>query len=84
MRNLYIKIAKNTSKKSTKPIDALEGLLYHISRCCSPVPGEPIVGVITRSRGISVHREDCKSLSGVDTERIMPINWSECRYFKDI
>ena len=43
--------------------------MHHISKCCSPVPGEPIVGVITRSRGISVHREDCKSLSKSDIRK---------------
>jgi len=52
-------------------------MLYHISKCCSPVPGEPIVGVVTRSRGVSVHREECKSLTTVDPERIMEINWAE-------
>lgn len=72
-----IKTKKVIFKKATnKHIEGLEGLLYHISKCCSPVPGEPIVGVITRSRGVSVHREDCKALSKVDTERLMNITWS--------
>jgi (p)ppGpp synthase/HD superfamily hydrolase len=51
-------------------------MLYYISKCCSPVPGEPIVGVVTRSRGVSVHREECKSLNKVEPERIMEINWA--------
>lgn len=65
------------ANKSTKNIEGLDGMLYHISKCCFPLPGENIVGVITRSRGISIHREDCKSLSMVAPERIMNINWSE-------
>ena len=71
-----IRFARSLNKQPKKEIQGLEGLLHHISKCCSPVPGESIVGVITRSRGVSVHREDCKSLDGVETERIMEIGWS--------
>ncbi len=71
-----IKIGKTPSAKSSKAIEGLEGMLHHFSKCCSPVPGEPIVGVVTRSRGVSVHREDCKSLLAVDAERIIPIGWN--------
>ncbi|MBM3274413.1 MAG: bifunctional (p)ppGpp synthetase/guanosine-3',5'-bis(diphosphate) 3'-pyrophosphohydrolase, partial [Candidatus Sericytochromatia bacterium] len=42
------------------------GMLLHVSKCCSPVPGEPIVGIVTRGRGISVHAADCPNLTGVD------------------
>lgn len=71
-----IKTNKPSTAKSSKIIEGLEGMLYHISKCCTPVPGEPIVGVITRSRGVSVHREDCKNLALVEHERVMHINWS--------
>ncbi|MEI7475443.1 MAG: bifunctional (p)ppGpp synthetase/guanosine-3',5'-bis(diphosphate) 3'-pyrophosphohydrolase [bacterium] len=72
-----IKTYKPTSTtKNSKVIEGLEGMLYHISKCCTPVPGEPIIGVITRSRGVSVHREDCKNLALADNERMMLINWS--------
>ncbi len=71
-----IKISKPSAKKTNRIIDGLEGMLHHISKCCSPVPGEPIIGVVTRSRGVSVHREDCKSLKEIDPERLLPINWN--------
>lgn len=63
-------------KKSDKDIAGLEGLLYSLARCCSPIPGEPIVGVVTRSKGVSVHRLDCNSLEDVPAERLMDIKWS--------
>ena len=63
-------------KKSEKDIVGLEGLLYSIAKCCSPIPGEPIVGVVTRSKGVSVHKLDCNSLEGIPTERLMDIHWS--------
>ena len=70
-------IAKPTKVKSgAKDIIGLEGMLYHISKCCSPIPGEPIVGAVTRSRGVSVHRIDCPTLNEIPQERLMPISWS--------
>ncbi len=65
-----------TRKKSEKDIEGLEGLLYSLAKCCSPIPGEPIVGVVTRSKGVSVHRLDCKSLEDIQPERLMDIKWS--------
>lgn len=67
---------ERTKKKSEKDIIGLEGLLYSIAKCCSPIPGEPIVGVVTRSKGVSVHRLDCKSLENIPSERFMDINWA--------
>ncbi|NLF83665.1 MAG: bifunctional (p)ppGpp synthetase/guanosine-3',5'-bis(diphosphate) 3'-pyrophosphohydrolase [Candidatus Gastranaerophilales bacterium] len=72
-----IRTVKSTdSKKPGKVIEGLEDMLHHISRCCSPVPGEPIIGVVTRSRGVSVHREDCKALKDVNPERLLQIGWN--------
>ncbi len=62
-------------KKSEKDIIGLEGLLYSIAKCCSPIPGEPIVGVVTRSKGVSVHRIDCDCLNNLQPERFMDISW---------
>ena len=63
-------------KSSEKDIIGLEGLLYSFARCCSPIPGEPIVGVVTRSKGVSIHRLDCKTLDDVQPERLLDIHWS--------
>lgn len=64
-------------KKSDKDIVGLEGLLYSLAKCCSPIPGEQIVGVVTRSKGVSVHRLDCKSLDSIPPERFMDIHWMD-------
>ncbi len=63
-------------KGSQKDINGLEGLLYSLAKCCSPIPGEPIVGVVTRSKGVSVHRIDCASLDGIPPERLLEISWA--------
>lgn len=63
-------------KKSEKDIIGLEGLLYSIAKCCSPIPGEPIVGVVTRAKGVTVHRMDCQMLEHIEPERLMNIQWA--------
>lgn len=65
----------STSTKS--PIAGVEGLLYHLAGCCHPIPGEPIIGVVTRSsRGISIHRQGCPNLETVQGERLVPVSWN--------
>ena len=75
-KNLEQNFRVHSRKKSEKDIIGLEGLMYSFARCCSPIPGEPIVGVVTRSKGVSVHRIDCKTLENVPPERLMDIKWS--------
>ncbi|MCZ7545906.1 MAG: TGS domain-containing protein [Anaerolineae bacterium] len=54
------------------------GLLVHLARCCSPVVGEPIVGYITRGRGVTVHRADCPNvLNARERERLINVSWGE-------
>ncbi len=63
-------------KSSNKDIIGLEGMLYSFAKCCSPIPREPIVGVITRNKGVTVHRVDCKTLETIPHERLMDIKWA--------
>lgn len=61
-------------------IEGIGKLLYQMARCCQPVPGDPIGGYITRGRGISIHRQDCRqflNLSSQHPERILDVNWAD-------
>ena len=59
------------------PIAGIEGLLYHLAGCCKPLPGESIIGVVTRSsRGISIHRQGCSNVEKVEPERLVPVSWN--------
>lgn len=54
-----------------------ENILIRIAKCCSPVPGDPIIGFITRGRGLSVHAENCPSVHMLeyDSERMIDVDW---------
>ncbi|WP_148307670.1 ACT domain-containing protein [endosymbiont of unidentified scaly snail isolate Monju] len=54
--------------------------MTHMAGCCKPVPPDPIVGYVTRGRGISIHRQDCRVVQKMDEEnrrRLLPAVWSE-------
>ncbi|MEQ8537453.1 MAG: bifunctional (p)ppGpp synthetase/guanosine-3',5'-bis(diphosphate) 3'-pyrophosphohydrolase [Coleofasciculus sp. D1-CHI-01] len=71
--------AKETSDQWTikgEPIAGVEGLMHRIAGCCNPVPGEPILGVVTRLRGISIHRQGCPNVENIEGDRLVPVNWN--------
>lgn len=57
-------------------VKGVEGLLVKFARCCSPVPGDNIVGFITRGRGVVIHQKDCPNLKNEDPERIVEAKWT--------
>ena len=56
-------------------VEGAEGVQVVLSNCCEPVPGDPIVGFSTRSRGITVHRADCENVKNAKEERIISVSW---------
>lgn len=69
------KTRKAPSKGNEAEIPELDGLLYNIAKCCFPVPGEPVIGVISKGKGITIHRSHCNNLHQVEEERLMELNW---------
>jgi GTP pyrophosphokinase len=57
-------------------VQGVGNLLTAVARCCNPLPGDPIVGYVTRGRGVTVHRVDCPNiLRRQDTERLVEVEW---------
>lgn len=74
-------------KKRTRSVTAVDfsngvqimgtgGLLSNLATCCSPAPGDYILGYVTRGRGVTIHRTDCKNIVNIkDTERLIDVSW---------
>jgi RelA/SpoT family (p)ppGpp synthetase len=62
---------------SDSPILGLEGLDYRLGGCCSPLPGESILGAVALgNHGITIHRQDCANLAQMPVERRLPVRWN--------
>ena len=69
-----------SSSDSTDAVSVvgLRGLLTAMAKCCNPMPGDPIVGYITRGRGATIHRQDCPNiLRSKERERLVRVSWGE-------
>jgi guanosine-3',5'-bis(diphosphate) 3'-pyrophosphohydrolase len=68
----------HTPSTSTKAIEVvgLKGMFTTMGRCCNPMPVEPIIGFVTRGRGVTIHRQDCPNiLQTRDRERLLQVSW---------
>ncbi|NJN31597.1 MAG: bifunctional (p)ppGpp synthetase/guanosine-3',5'-bis(diphosphate) 3'-pyrophosphohydrolase [Synechococcales cyanobacterium RM1_1_8] len=59
------------------PILGVEGMVYRLAKCCNPLPGQSIIGVVSLgSRGIGIHRQGCGSVKDVPGDRLIPVRWN--------
>ena len=74
---------KPAAQNKRKPVNGIivagdPGMSVHFSNCCNPLPGDKIVGYITRGRGVSIHRADCRNMPrlSLEPERFVPVEWA--------
>jgi len=72
--------APETKKKqdsSSIVVKGVDNLLVRYAKCCRPIPGDDVVGFITRGRGITVHRSGCPYVEETDLQRLIPVEWDK-------
>jgi guanosine-3',5'-bis(diphosphate) 3'-pyrophosphohydrolase len=71
------KPAKKAKEQKGISIKGIDDVLYHTAKCCFPIPGDNLVGFITRGKGVAVHRRDCQNLErlAVDEARLIEVEW---------
>jgi (p)ppGpp synthase/HD superfamily hydrolase len=75
----YIKTARSTKNKIIAGGD-VKDLMFSYANCCNPIPGEDIIGYISKTEGIKIHKKSCKNLSNLflsDPQRIIDVQWPE-------
>ena len=71
-------VAPRKPVPSTVNVLGVGNLVTHLAQCCHPVPGDKIIGYITRSRGVTIHRQDCQSVQHEDEkDRLVPVEWGQ-------
>lgn len=71
-------IATKSHATNKSPITGVEGLDYRIGKCCSPLPGEEIIGTVSLgNHGITIHRRDCENVIPIPIERRLPVAWNQ-------
>ncbi|SHE54297.1 RelA/SpoT family protein [Clostridium fallax] len=89
-KNIEDHIVKNENKEKNKKKEGSYGitvkgesnLMVRFAKCCNPVPGDDIVGYITKGRGVSIHRTDCSNLKGMigdEEDRLVEVNWGNAK-----
>jgi GTP pyrophosphokinase len=71
------KIVKPQKEQKGITIKGIDNVLYHTAKCCFPIPGDGLVGFVTRGRGVTIHRKDCPNLDrlAVDDARVVDVEW---------
>ena len=84
--SLYKQISTSAKKSSNKDnaviVDGLDDIIVRMGKCCNPIPGDPIIGFITRGRGVTIHSTSCPRTHEVDDMRKVFVEWNSAYQFK--
>jgi GTP pyrophosphokinase len=57
----------------------MSDMLIRFGKCCHPLPGEPVIGFITRGRGVTIHAKNCRYLKDVEQDRLVEVEWERSK-----
>lgn len=75
LQKIFHEATRKNRERQVVTVKGIDDLLVRFARCCNPVPGDPVVGFITRGRGISVHSRKCPKVFDTDPNRLVEIDW---------
>lgn len=75
LKKIFSSAAKATQDKSGIQVSGLDDVVVRYARCCEPLPGDSLVGFVTRGRGVTIHRRTCSQIMGYDPQRLVSVSW---------
>jgi GTP diphosphokinase / guanosine-3',5'-bis(diphosphate) 3'-diphosphatase len=69
-------VQRKKKARSIISVDGMDDILVRFAKCCSPIPGDPIKGFISRGRGITIHKSDCEKIFAIDHDREVEVEWT--------
>lgn len=76
LKKIFESASRKTEAKNAITVDHLDNILIRFARCCNPIPGDPIVGFVTRGRGVTVHTRACSKSFESESERRVDVQWN--------
>ena len=84
LKEKYISNKSESLNSQKSPISGIEGLDFRIGKCCSPLPGEEIIGAVSLgNHGITIHRTECENINNIPVERRLPVGWNDNNKIKN-
>jgi guanosine-3',5'-bis(diphosphate) 3'-pyrophosphohydrolase len=81
-QNLSNKAKQTSNKDNAVIVDGLDDIMVRMGKCCNPIPGDPIIGFITRGRGITVHTKACQRIQEFEESRKVDVEWNQAYAFR--
>jgi len=77
LQKIFQRAAKAKRERAGIKINGMEDMVFRFARCCEPLPGDELVGYVTRGRGVAVHRRGCAETLSLDSQRLVPVSWED-------
>lgn len=77
LQKIFQKAARVFREKAGVKVSGFDDMVFRFAKCCEPLPGDELVGYVTRGRGVAIHTRGCQQTLGFDPRRLIPVQWDE-------
>lgn len=77
LQRIFQRAAKAFREQAGVKVNGLDDVVFRFARCCEPLPGDELVGYVTRGRGVAIHSRSCQQTLSFDPRRLIPVTWDE-------